>query len=424
MDWQLFWILLLLVVHGFFMAAEYALINVRVSQIEVGAKMGSKVLGITKNIAKNIDKYLVVTQLGVTLSTIGIGWIGYTVVQNLVAPNPGLWAFFVAFLLLAFIHVLFAAMLPKYIALHRPVVTIMAFAVPLHAFYLLTIPLVWVFNVINSLLLRLFGLETKWRNGHHSSEELQYLLEQGRESGALEMKEYELIRKVFDFSERMAKSIMVPRNKISALEMDSTMDELLDKINNEGYSRIPIYDEEIDQIVGIIHTKDVFPLINGHADFDIKTIIRKPYFIPETKKINDLMAELQQRRIQIAIVLDEFGGTAGIVTLEDIMEELVGEIQDEYDEETPVVEKISATEYMVDASANVHDANLFLPVPLPESSDYDTISGLVGDLFDKIPDVGEHKTLNGYNVIIMKKTQQNIDFVKLELLEHAVSSSD
>jgi len=145
--------------------------------------------------------------------------------------------------------------------------------------------------------------------------------------------------------------------------------------------------------------------------------MRKPYFIPETKKINDLMTEFQLKRIQIAFVLDEFGGTAGMVTLEDIVEELVGEIQDEYDEETPVVEQISETEFMVDAGASVHDANGHLPLELPESSDYDTIAGLVSHLFEKIPDVGDSTEQLGYRFTIIKKTQQNIEFVKLDLVE-------
>src|SRR5690606_31972486 len=139
--------------------------------------------------------------------------------------------------------------------------------------------------------------------------------------------------------------------------MNYPIDEFLEKITIEGYSRIPVYDDNIDQIIGIVHTKDILPIISKGRELALKNIIRKPYFIPETKKISDLMAEFQQKRIQLAIVLDEFGGTAGIVTLEDIVEELVGEIQDEYDEEIPVVEKISETEYMVDASANVHDVN-------------------------------------------------------------------
>jgi len=156
----------------------------------------------------------------------------------------------------------------------------------------------------------------------------------------------------------------------------------------------------------------------------LKDIMRKPYFIPETKKINDLMAEFQLKRIQLAIVLDEFGGTAGMVTLEDIVEELVGEIQDEYDEETPVVERISETEYMVDAGASIHDVNEFLPLELPASQDYDTVSGLVSDLFDKIPEVGEYKEVFGYTFTIIRKTQQNIEFVKLELVESMDDDQD
>src|SRR5690606_617745 len=196
-------------------------------------------------------------------------------------------------------------------------------------------------------------------------------------------------------------------------------EEFINTVTEEGYSRIPIYDDNIDQIVGIVHTKDILPLIVKGKEVVLKNIMRKPYFIPETKKINDLMTEFQQKRIQIAFVLDEFGGTAGMVTLEDIVEERVGEIQDEYDEETPVVEQISDTEFMVDAGASVHDANGYLPIELPESSDYDTVAGLVSDVFEKIPDVGESAEKFGYVFTIMKKTQQNIEFVKLDLVETA-----
>ena len=148
----------------------------------------------------------------------------------------------------------------------------------------------------------------------------------------------------------------------------------------------------------------------------MKDIIRKPYLIPETKKINDLMAEFQLRRIQIAIVLDEFGGTAGMVTLEDIVEELVGEIQDEYDEEKPIVDKVSDGEFIVNASATIYDVNEYLPHDLPEDEDYDTVGGLVGDLFGKIPEVGESKEFYGYNVTILKKSEQNVESVKMELV--------
>jgi CBS domain containing-hemolysin-like protein len=258
----------------------------------------------------------------------------------------------------------------------------------------------------------------------HSSEELQYLLDQGKETGAIDSTEHELIQNVFDFNERVVKNIMVPRTKISGVEIETGQDELLEILITEGYSRIPVYEETIDKIVGIVHAKDILPLLARKTAFELKDIIRKPYFVPETKKINDLMAELQQKRIQIAIVLDEFGGTAGMVTLEDIVEELVGDIQDEYDEEKPIVEKVNDTEFIVNALAPIYDVNSHLPHDLPEDGDYDTVSGWLGDIFGKIPDVGEQKEANGYNITVLKKSDQNIESVKLELLLNAEDTVD
>ncbi|SEK95048.1 hemolysin family protein [Parapedobacter koreensis] len=429
MGWEIFWTLFLVFANGFFVAAEFAIVKVRASQIEIKIKTGSQVAQVAKHITSHLDGYLAATQLGITISSLALGWIGEAVMTDIVT---GIFGWFnveltgalaknlghvLAFSVITVLHIVFGELAPKSIAIQRPVATTMSIALPLRFFYVVFRPIIWVLNGFANLILRLMGFEVNVGEAHHSSEELQYLLDQGKESGALDTIEHELIKNVFDFNERIVKNIMVPRTKISAIEMNCPGDEFIERITKEGYSRIPIYDDNIDQIIGIVHTKDVLPIIAKGKELVLRNIIRKPYFIPETKKINDLMAEFQQRRIQIAIVLDEFGGTAGMVTLEDIVEELVGEIQDEYDEETPVVEKISETEYMVDASASVHDVNEFLPKELPESNDYDTISGLVSDLFDKIPDVGERKEFHGYNFIVMKKTQQNIEFVKLELIE-------
>ena len=198
--------------------------------------------------------------------------------------------------------------------------------------------------------------------------------------------------------------------------MLSILESLLGILIKEGYSRVPVYQETIDKIVGIVHAKDVLPLLVEHKPWVLKEIIRKPFFVPETKKINDLLSELQLKRIQIAIVLDEFGGTAGMVTLEDIVEELVGEIQDEYDEEKPIVEKVSDSEFIVNALASIYDVNEYLPHDLPEDGDYDTLAGLLGEQFGKIPEVGEQQEIYGYIFTILKKTEQNIESVKLELL--------
>lgn len=428
MGLQLFWTIFLVFANGFFVAAEFAIVKVRGSQIEIKAKSGSNVARVAKHITRHLDGYLAATQLGITLSSLGLGWVGEAVMTDIVvrffslfnveltgtiATNLG---HVLAFSIITVLHIVFGELAPKSIAIQRPVATTMAIALPLQFFYLIFRPVIWLLNGFANFILRLIGFGAAIGESHHSSEELQYLLEQGKESGALNMAEHELIKNVFDFNERVVKNIMVPRTKISAIEVDSPQEELLNTIISEGYSRIPVYEESIDKIVGIVHAKDILPLLVERKDLVLKEIIRKPYFIPETKKINDLMAEFQQKRMQIAIVLDEFGGTAGMVTLEDIVEELVGEIQDEYDEEKPIVEKVSDTEYVINAAASVYDVNEYLPHDLPESPDYDTVSGLVSNLFDKIPDVGERKEFHGYNFIILKKTQQNIEFVKLELL--------
>jgi CBS domain containing-hemolysin-like protein len=322
-----------------------------------------------------------------------------------------------AFTIITILHIVFGELAPKTLAIQKPVATTMAIALPLQFFYVVFRPFIYVLNGFANVILKLLGVNTT--NAHeaiHSSEELQYLLDQGKESGALDKAEHELIKNVFDFNERVVKNIMVPRTKISAIELAATQEELLDTIISEGYSRIPVYDETIDRIVGIVHAKDILSLIVKHGKFNLQDILRKPLFVPESKKINDLMAELKLKRIQIAIVLDEFGGTAGMVTLEDIVEELVGDIQDEYDEEKPLVDKVSDSEFIVTASATVYDVNEFLPHDLPEDEDYDTVVGLLSEIFGKIPEVGETKEFNGYTFTILKKVDQNIESVKLELL--------
>ncbi|MDA9555248.1 hemolysin family protein [Pelobium sp.] len=427
-SFHVFLTIFLVLLNGFFVAAEFAIVKVRGSQIEIKAKTGSKVATIAKHMTAHLDGYLAATQLGITLASLGLGWVGEEVMSNIVlnifhffqfpitvnvATNLG---HVLAFTIITILHIVFGELAPKTLAIQKPVATTMTVAVPLQFFYLLFRPFIYVLNGFANIILKLIGINST--NAHeavHTSEELQYLLDQGKESGALDKAEHELIKNVFDFNERVVKNIMVPRTKISAIELNATQEELLDTIISEGYSRIPVYDETIDKIVGIVHAKDILSLIVKHETFNLKDIIRKPLFVPESKKINDLMAELKLKRIQIAIVLDEFGGTAGMVTLEDIVEELVGEIQDEYDEEKPIVERISDNEFIVTASATVYDVNEFLPHDLPEDEDYDTVVGLLSEIFGKIPEVGETKDFNGYTFTILKKIDQNIESVKLQL---------
>jgi len=429
MGLALFFTLFLVFLNGFFVAAEFALVKVRASQIEIKAKTGSRVAKIAKHMTQHLDGYLAATQLGITLASLGLGWVGEEVMTKIVsnffnfinidmtssvATNIG---HILAFAIITVLHIVFGELAPKSLAIQRPIGTTMGIALPLHFFYLIFRPFIWLLNGFANFILRILGIATiGGHEAHHSSEELQYLLDQGKESGALETNEHELIKNVFDFNDRVVKNIMVPRTKISGIELSTPHKEVLDIIIREGYSRIPVYDETIDKIVGIVHAKDILPLLAENKECILKEIIRKPYFIPETKKINDLLSELQLKRIQIAIVLDEFGGTAGMVTAEDIVEELVGDIQDEYDEEKPIVEKVSANEFIIDATASIYDVNEYLPHDLPEDGDYDTVAGLVSEIFGKIPDVGEASEFNGYIITILKKADQNVESVKLELV--------
>jgi CBS domain containing-hemolysin-like protein len=424
----LFLTLFLVLLNGFFVAAEFAMVRVRGSQIELKAKSGSQVAKVARSIMRNLDGYLAATQLGITIASLGLGWVGQSVVTALMLRlflSLGLnitsgfivnTSHIVAFAFITIFHIVFGELAPKSIAIQRSVRTVMAISLPLRFFFAVFKPLIFLLNAFANLVLKVIGITPVQGETSHSSEELQYLLDQGKETGALDSNEHELIQNVFDFNERVVKNIMVPRTKISGVDINTEKDELLEVVITEGYSRIPVYDDVIDKIIGIVHAKDILPLLARNEPIVLKDIIRKPYFVPETKKINDLMAELQQKRIQIAIVLDEFGGTAGMVTLEDIVEELVGEIQDEYDEEKPIVEVVNDHEFIVNALAPIYDVNGHLPHDLPEDGDFDTVSGWLGDIFGKIPEVGEQKESNGYNITVLKKSDQNIESVKLELL--------
>lgn len=430
--WRLLFALFLVFLNGFFVAAEFAIVKVRASQIEIKAKTGSRVGKMAKNILHHLDGYLAATQLGITLASLGLGVVGERVMHEIIHDslvNFGIGealittiSTVIAFSVITVMHIVFGELAPKSLAIQRPVATTLFIAIPLQVFYVLFRPFIWVLNGLAAVILKPFGIDTS--AGHdslHSNEELQYLLDQGKESGALEDNEHELIKNVFDFNERVVKNIMVPRTKISGVELSTSNEEVVQRIIGEGYSRLPVYDDIIDKIIGVVHAKDILPLLAGNVKWSLNDIIRKPYFVPETKKINDLLSELQQKRIQIAIVIDEFGGTAGMVTLEDIVEEIVGEIQDEYDEEKPTVEKISDTEFVINAYATVYDVNEHLPHDLPEDEDFDTIGGLVSHAFGKIPEVGDSEECYGYLFTILKKTEQNIETIKLELV---ISKSD
>lgn len=427
MAFQIILAILLVLLNGFFVAAEFAIVKVRGSQLDLQVQKGKRAAKIAKHISQHLDGYLAATQLGITLASIGLGFVGEHVGREILQAlfagymSPEVTnrlSVLIAFIIVTIAHIVFGELAPKSLAIQRPISTSLGIAIPLHLFYLACRPFIWLLNGMANLLLRLFGIQPVIGREVHSAEELQLILQQGAESGAIDSSEHELIQNVFDFKERVVKNIMVPRTQITAIDISTPSEEVLDIILNERYTRFPVYDQSIDNIVGVIHAKDVLAKVRDHSEIVLAEIMREPYFTPESKKVNDLLKELQlKKNIMMAIVLDEFGGTAGMVTLEDIVEELVGEIQDEYDEELPVVEQVSENEFIVNALAPITDVNEYLPVELPEDEDYDTVAGLMNVIFEKIPEVGEVRDGYGYNFTILAKVNRKVESVRLVKLE-------
>lgn len=429
MLFDVFLTLFLVLLNGFFVAAEFAIVKVRASQVELKAKTGNQTAKVAKNILNNLDAYLSATQLGITLASLGLGWIGESVVTKIILSVIALFgltitpelahqiALPIAFVLITVLHIVFGELAPKSLAIQRPVSTTFAVSIALNVFYIVFRPFIWVLNGLANFLLKKIGISPIHGHEVHTSEELQLLLDQGKESGALDSSEHELIKNVFDFNDRTVKKIMIPRTSIIAVDVEIPYQEFIQFVINEGYTRLPVYKNTIDDIIGYIHAKDLLMKELKDQTIKLSDLIRPVYFIPESKRIADLLSEMKNKKSpNMAIVLDEFGGTAGLVTMEDIIEELVGEIQDEHDEEKPKVIKVSSTEFIVDAHSTISDANEFLPIALPEDDDYDSVAGLMNVIFDKIPELGEQIEFNQYLITVTAKKKNNVEAVKMILI--------
>ncbi|UYZ63147.1 hemolysin family protein [Hymenobacter weizhouensis] len=422
---------MLVLANGFFVAAEFAIVKVRLSQMELRAQEGNWFAKLTLRLLHKLDAYLSATQLGITIASLLLGWIGEGVVVDIVlAIVHGLGyemtnaaahslAVPISFGLITFMHIVFGELVPKSLAIQRAEMTSMVVAVPLQAFYFLTFPVIWVMNKISNAVLRLMGVQPASEHEVHTTEELRLLLDQSKQGGELQDSEHELIENVFQFNDRMVKQIMVPRTKIVAIDVSTPQDALLETVYNEGYSRIPVYEGNIDNIVGVLYVKDLLQIIRRQEPIVLSKIMRPAYFVPETKKINRLLRQFQRKHMHMAIVSDEFGGVSGIVTIEDIMEELVGEIQDEYDNEVPVVEKVSDNEYRVNTATPIPDANEYLPYPLPEGDDYETVGGLLNVIYGNIPEVGDVAVLDNYEFRVLKRSRRAVELVQLRVTDTA-----
>lgn len=285
----------------------------------------------------------------------------------------------------------------------------------MRGFYLLFKPFIWALNGFANLVLKQLRIMPAREQELHSSDEIRYLLEESSKSGMIETAEHELLENVFEFRETTANQIMVPRNRVVALEVSMKGRQIVDKVIEEGYSRMPVYKGTIDNIQGVVYAKDLITMMN-HPDLIIlQDVLRPAYFVRETEKIHKLLRNMQKQKAHLAVIIDEFGGTAGILTLEDIMEELVGEIQDEYDEEAPIIKANAENEWVIEASASITDVNEFLPFPLPEAEEYETVGGFINRLTGKIPETNEVLRLNEYECFIIRSSRRRVETVKLQL---------
>jgi CBS domain containing-hemolysin-like protein len=419
---------LLVLLNGFFVAAEFAIVKVRASQLELKANQGGASGQFSREITAHLDRYLSATQLGITLASLGLGWIGESVVARMViqffelinhplnAAGAHAIALPIAFISITILHIIFGELAPKSLAIVYPLRTTLAIALPLHIFYTICRPFIWFLNGFANLILRTIGIDPKKTADIHTEEELRMILTESEEGGAIKQSEHELIQNVFEFDDRVVRQILISRNKIAAINVESTKEEVITRVIDEGYSRMPVYQDTLDNIMGVVYTKDLIKVLHEKNFKGIDELLRPAYFVPLNKRINDLLREFQTQHIQMAIVTNEFGNTAGIVTMEDIIEELVGEIQDEYDDEKPPVEKKSETEFVVNATANIGDVNDLIPIALPENPNYDTISGLLNYIYGRIPAVNEKRNFGGYEFTIVKRFKHSVDLVKMTVL--------
>lgn len=424
---DLFLTFLLVLLNGFFVAAEFALVKVRSSQIDLLAHKGSKRAKVAQQLVQKLDSYLSATQLGITLASLGLGAFGEHVMSEVVGNffanmnitvNPHVVTVPIAFTLITFFHITIGEQVPKMFGIKYPLEMTLFISWPMRIFYFVFAPFIWLLNQSSNLFLRMLGIKKVGEEDVHTEEELRLILTESEEGGAIKPSENELIQNVFDFDDRLVKQIMVPQNRVTAIDIEALdKDGIVQKISEEGFSRYPIYLGDIDNIIGVIYAKDLFKELISKKFRTIKDIMRPAHFVPESMKINDLLRDFQKLHMQIAIVTNEFGATAGIVTMEDIIEELVGEIQDEHDEEKPTVEKKSETEYIVNAHSSIGDVNESLPMSLPESPKYETISGLINFLWGRIPGVNEKRQYGGYEITVLQRKKQTVESVKLRVLE-------
>ena len=416
----LFVFVLLLLVNAFFVAAEYAFVRVRGTQLQELIEVGSARARKAMRILLSLDSYISAIQLGVTLAALGIGLVGEPAVARVIEPafEPleapvivSVLSFLISFGLVTYATVVLAELAPKYLALERALQLALWTAYPLDLFHSLMRPFINVINGSAFGVLRLFGVRPGVEAQAHSAEELRMLVAASTKNGILQESERILVGNALDFAETLVRQVMVPRTEIVAIPDDSTVEGVVQLLRQSPFTRLPVYRDDLDHIVGVVHVKDV---VGASPSRPVSELMRKPLYLPETAHLDRALAQFRRERVQLAIVIDEFGGTAGLVTLEDVIEELVGEVQDEFDREAPMLREENGV-YLINGLMTLPDVRERLGLDLADEP-YDTVGGMIFGRLGRLAQVGDSVDVEGYRFTVTAVAGRRVAQVKAKKL--------
>ena len=432
---QLIVLVILILLNAYFAASEIAFISLNDAKIEKQAKEGNKKAKQIEKMLKEPSKFLATIQIGITLAGFLSSAFASETFADMLAPvlndlipavSIGVWksiSIIIITIILSFFTLVFGELVPKRLAMkHYEKISFATIGV-IRGISIVTAPFVKLLTVVTNAISRLFGVGEN-EEETVTEEEIKMMVNQGEEKGTIKEEEKELINNVFEFNDITVSEIMRHRKDIFAVDINISNEELLDELSKEEYrySRIPVYDETIDEIKGILYVKDVLKNINKKS-FKVKNVVKEAYFISQNRLINEVFKELQKNKMQIAIIVDEYGGTAGLVTMEDILEELVGDIYDEYDKEEKEYEKIDENTYMLAGSLPIYDVNKLLDAEIPEG-DYDTISGFLQEELGRIPEDEEKPVIETKKVTYKIEEYEDKRILKVKACKNNIIETE
>jgi len=418
-------IVALLLLNAFFVLAEFALVRVRSTRLEELIQQQNWSARIAKQAQQHIDAYLNTVQVGITLASIGLGWVAEPWAAKQLQPVLALLgitsprsvhvtAFLMGYLTITFLHVVLGEMVPKCVAIRRTEPAALWTAPPLNLFHRLLFPLTWLMTGCASLVLRLLRIPPASPEEAYSQEELRLLLASSRRSGALKDTEAELMEHVFSFGDKRAKDIMVPRVDMVYLSTTWSLEENLRIAEQYGFTRFPLCEGDPDKVIGIVHVKDLYRA-RQHGIDSLRHIARDCLIVPESKPIDELLREFQKQKMHMAIVVDEYGGTSGLVTIEDVIEEIVGEIYDEFEPIQPRIQKLSDERYLVEANVELDELARQLGVEISEEdSAFETVAGYVMGKLTSLPRVGDRVPFSDYEIQVVEMRGRRVHRVYVQ----------